>query len=362
MNAYQTRCKRAQEEMRRQGMDVLLVAPSSDLVYLTGIHTFASERLAVFVLPASGDPLMVVPELEATMSRGKATFFELRMWTDGQDPYALLLAIAPAGAPRVGVTDQMMSGHLLRVQSALANARFVLGSPVLTPLRQVKDATEIAALRRSGAATDATMADLLSRPLVGRSEKEVGREINDLLLAHGHQQAGFGIVASGPNSGDPHRMNSDRTLQKGDSLVLDFGGVYDDYFSDITRSVFVGSPPEEYRRIYEVVQQAQEAAFRAVRPGMACQEVDRAARRVIAAAGYGEYFIHRAGHGLGLDVHEEPYMVEGNAMPLEPGMVFSIEPGIYIPGRYGVRIEDIVVVTESGGERLNAAPRELRAL
>jgi len=362
MSIYQQRCQRAQKEMERQGIDALLVSPSSDLVYLTGIHTFVSERLAVFVLPQSGEPVMVVPELEASMSQPKATFFGLRLWPDGADPYALVRSSLPAGCHRVGVTEQMWSGHLLRIQTGLSGVEFVRAATVLTPLRQIKDATEVAALRRSGAATDATMADLLTRPLIGKSEKEVGRQIADLLLAHGHQQAGFGIVASGPNSGDPHRMNSDRVLQPGDALVLDFGGIYDDYCSDITRTVFLGTPPDEFRRIYEVVRQAQEAAVQTVRPGVPCQEIDRVARRVISDAGYGQYFLHRTGHGLGLDGHEEPYIVEGNTLPLAAGMVFSVEPGIYLAGRFGVRIEDIVVVTENGAERMNHAPRELITL
>jgi len=362
MSIYQTRCKRVQEGMHELGIDVLFVAPSSDLVYLSGIHTFTSERLALFVLPANGDPLMVVGQLEASMSQPHATFFALRTWTDGADPYALVRSALPQDCRRIGVTDQIWGIHVLRLQAALSNTTFVSAASVLTPLRQIKDATEIAALRRSGAAADAALADILSRPLIGKSEKQVSREIAELCLAHGHQRAGFGIVASGPNSGAPHHMNSDRLLQKGDAVVLDFGGAYDDYASDITRSVFLGAPPDEYRRIYEVVRQAQEAAFQAVRPGAPCQDVDRAARGVIAAAGYGEYFIHRTGHGLGLDGHEEPYMIEGNTLPLAPGMVFSDEPGIYLPNRFGVRIEDIVVVTESGAGRFNHAPRELRVL
>ena len=253
----------------------------------------------------------------------------------------------------------MWSTHLLHLQARLPAARFTPSAALLAPLRRVKDAAEIAALKRAAAAADAAMADILARPLAGKTEREVGRMIADLLIAHGHSSADFAIVASGGNSGSPHHATGDRVLHEGDALTLDFGGVFDRYFSDITRSVFLGKAPEEYRRIYDVVRQAQQKAFEAVRPGIACQDVDRAARRVISEAGYGEYFIHRTGHGLGLDVHEEPYMVEGNTSPVEPGMVFSDEPGIYIPGRFGVRIEDILVVTAQGAERLNHAPRDL---
>ncbi len=302
---------------------------------------------------------MIAPQLEAALARDLATFFSLRTWADGEDPYALVRSVLPTSGRTIAVSDQMWSVHLINFQAALPQATFAPASRVLAPLRRTKDAAELATLKRAAAAADAAMAEILATPLVGRSERAVGRMIADLLIKHGHRTADFTIVASGGNSGSAHHVTGERMLQKGDALTLDFGGVFDDYFSDITRSVFLGEPPAEYRRIYEVVRQAQEQAFQAVRPGVACQDVDRAARRYITAAGFGEYFIHRTGHGLGLDVHEEPYMVEGNSMPLAAGMVFSIEPGVYIPGRYGVRIEDIVLVTETGAERVNHSPRDL---
>lgn len=362
MDVHESRCARAQEEMLRQGVDLLFVLPSSDLVYLIGHHTHTSERLTLFMLPASGEPAMVVPALEAPAARAAATFFPFRTWADGENPYALMHSLMMAAGRKIAVSDQMWSMHLLNMQAELPQAAFTPASRLLAPLRRVKDAAEIAALKRAGAAADAAMAEILAMPLLGKSEHQVARLVADLLINHGHSRADFAIVASGPNSGSPHHVNSDRVLQLGDALTLDFGGVFDDYFSDITRTVFLGAPPDEFRRIYEIVGRAQQAAFAAVRPGVACQEIDRAARRVVSEAGYGQYFIHRCGHGLGLDVHEDPYMVEGNALPLQPGMVFSDEPGIYLPGRFGVRTEDAVFVTETGGERLNAAPRELRTL
>jgi D-alanyl-D-alanine dipeptidase len=348
--------------MQRQGIDALIVSPSSDLVYLTGHPSHLSERLTAFVVPAKGDPLLVSPKLEAPLARDVAALFALHTWADGDDAYGLLCSLLPAAARRIAVSDQMWSAHLLRLQEALPGVAFSAASRLLAPMRRVKDAAEIASLKRAAAAADAVMAEILATPLLGQTERAIGRMIADLLIAHGHTSADFTIVASGGNSGSPHHAAGERVLHTGDALTLDFGGVFERYYSDITRSVFAGAPPAEYRRIYETVRQAQQAAFETVRPGAACQDIDRAARRVIAAAGYGEYFIHRTGHGLGLDVHEEPYMVEGAAMPLEPGMVFSIEPGVYIPNRYGVRIEDIVVVTETGGERLNHAPRALREI
>ena len=346
--------------MPRQGIDVMLVSPSSDLVYLIGHHTHVSERLTLFMLPAAGEAVMLAPELEAPLARHLATFFSLHTWADGSDPYVAVRSLMPGSGMTIAVSDQLWSLHLLSLQATLPQATFVPASRILAPLRRVKDGAELAVLRRAAAAADAAMADVLAAPPVGRTERETAQFVADRLIAHGHERVDFAIVGSGPNSGSPHHVTGGRLIEEGDALVLDFGGVIDDYFSDITRSVFLGKPPDEYRLIYDTVRAAQEKAFQSVRPGVPCQEVDRAARAVISAAGYGEYFVHRTGHGLGLDVHEEPYMVEGNSMPLQPGMVFSIEPGIYIPGRFGVRIEDIVVVTESGAERLNNSPRELR--
>ncbi len=348
--------------MHKQGLDVVLVSPSSDFLYLVGHRGHLSERLTLFAIPASGQPVMVSPLLESPLARSLATYFTVRTWADHEDPYAVVRSVIPAASRAIAVSDQMWSVHLLRLQSILPQASFSPASGIITPLRRVKDETEIAAIRRAGAAVDAVMADIVKLPLIGRSERDLAQHIGQLLLDHGHQQVGFAIAASGPNGGSPHHISGDRVIQKGDALVLDFGGVFDNYISDITRTLFLGTPSEEYRKVYEVVRQAQELAVHAVRPGVACQDIDRAARRRISAAGYGDYFIHRTGHGLGLDGHEEPYMVEGNTLPLAPGMVFSVEPGIYLPGRFGVRIEDIVVVTETGVERLNHAPRELIAL
>ena len=366
MSTFQARCTRAQEAMRRHGIDLLFVAPSSDMTYLMGQRGHLSERLTLLIVPANGTPLAIVPVLEAPGVRPAAAFFSISTWADGSNPYALARSLVGPGSARIAVSDQMWSTHLLHLQQEMPTSVFMPASPLLAPLRQVKDADEIAILRRAGAAADAAFADIVATPLLGLTERQVDKLVREALLKHGHQRAEFSIVGSGPNSGSPHHDLSDRVLQAGDAVVFDFGGLMDNYASDITRTIFLcepgGQPPDEYRRVYETVRQAQEAAFQVIRPGVACQEIDRAARRVITAAGYGEYFIHRTGHGLGLDGHEEPYMVEGNTLPLQAGMVFSDEPGIYLPGRFGVRIEDIVVVTENGADRLNQAPREMIAL
>jgi Xaa-Pro aminopeptidase len=362
MDLHQSRCQRAQAEMRRQGIDLVLVAPSSDLLYLTGHPVHISERLNLFILPASGAPIMVVPELEAPVAQPYATFFSLTTWSDSSDPYSAVRSVLPKPAGTIAVSNQMWSVHVLNLQMVLPASRFVAAASIMAPLRYVKDAAEIAAMRRAAAAADKAMADIITLPLAGKTERQVARQITDLLIEHGHRTADFAIVGSGPNSGSAHHVTGDRVLQHGDGLVLDFGGILDDYFSDITRSFFLGEPPAEYRRVYAIVREAQQAAFDAIHPGAACEDVDRAARQIITHAGYGPYFVHRLGHGLGLDVHEEPYIVEGNKLPLQPGMVFSDEPGIYLPGRFGVRIEDAVLATASGAERLNGAPRDLLVL
>ena len=230
----------------------------------------------------------------------------------------------------------------------------------LPMLRAIKDADEIERLVAAGAAADATLEEIVKVRFAGRTENEVAADLAALLRKHGHSQVDFTVVGSGPNGANPHHEAGDRTIQEGDMVVLDFGGLKDGYGSDTTRTVHVGEPTDEEREVFEIVRRAQQAGFEAVRPGVACQEIDRAARKVITDAGYGEYFIHRVGHGIGITTHEPPYMVEGEEHPIEPGMCFSIEPGIYLPGRFGVRIEDIVVVTEDGGRRLNNTDREMR--
>jgi Xaa-Pro aminopeptidase len=232
----------------------------------------------------------------------------------------------------------------------------------LPMLRAVKDADEVERLAAAGAAADASLEEIVRLPFAGRRESEVGADLAALLRKHGHSQVDFTVVGSGPNGANPHHEMGERTIEEGDMVVLDFGGLKDGYGSDTTRTVHVGEPSDEEREVFEIVRRAQQTAFEAVRPGAACQDIDRAARNVIGDAGYGEHFIHRVGHGIGLTTHEPPYMVEGETLPIEPGMCFSIEPGIYLPGRFGVRIEDIVTVTESGGRRLNNTGRELRVV
>ncbi|MGW2488933.1 aminopeptidase P family protein [Streptomyces sp. NPDC001606] len=358
---YRARMERAARSAADAGLAGLLVAPGPDMVWLTGYTpTAVTERLTVLVLAAGRDPVLVVPTLEAPDAEqaAGAAAPALRDWTDGKDPYAVTAALLDARG-RFGISDNTWAMHLLGLQRALPDTSYASLTDALPMLRAVKDAAELELLAAAGAAADATFEEIRKVPFAGRRESDIGRDLADLLRRFGHSQVDFTIVGSGPNGANPHHEVGDRVIRHGDMVVLDFGGLKDGYGSDTTRTVHVGEPTEEERRVHDTVRAAQEAGFRAVRPGVACQEVDRAARAVIADAGYGEYFIHRTGHGIGVTTHEPPYMIEGEEQPLVPGMCFSVEPGIYLPGRFGVRIEDIVTVTEDGGRRFNTTTREM---
>ncbi|GGM11542.1 dipeptidase [Streptomyces fumigatiscleroticus] len=358
---YRARMERAARAAADAGLAGLLVAPGPDLVWLTGYAPPAvTERLTLLVLVPGRDPVLVVPTLEAPDAEkaAGAPALTLRDWTDGTDPYAVASALLDA-CGRFGVSDNAWAMHLLGVQKALPGTSYASLTEALPMLRAVKDAAELELLAAAGAAADAAFEEIRKLPFGGRRESDVAADLADLLRGSGHSQVDFTIVASGPNGADPHHEAGDRVIRGGDMVVLDFGGLKDGYGSDTSRTVHVGEPGPEERRVHEIVREAQEAGFRAVRPGAACQEVDRAARAVIAEAGYGARFVHRTGHGIGVTTHEPPYMIEGERQPLVPGMCFSVEPGIYLPGRFGVRIEDIVTVTEDGGRRLNDTTREL---
>ncbi|KAA0941440.1 aminopeptidase P family protein [Streptomyces apricus] len=358
---YAARMDRAARAAAEAGLAGVLVAPGPDLVWLTGYAPpAATERLTLLVLAAGRDPVLVVPTLEAPDAEkaAGASALTLRDWTDGKDPYA---ATAPLldGRGRFGVGDSTWALHLLGLQKALPDTSYVPLTEALPMLRAVKDAAELERLAAAGAAADATYEEILKVPFAGRREADVAADLADLLRRFGHEQVDFTVVGSGPNGANPHHEAGDRVIGRGDTVVLDFGGLKHGYGSDTSRTVHVGEPSAEEQRVHDVVRAAQQAAFEAVRPGAACQDVDRAARAYITDAGYGDRFIHRTGHGIGVTTHEPPYMIEGEEQPLVPGMCFSVEPGIYLPGRFGVRIEDIVTVTGDGGRRLNDTPREM---
>lgn len=358
---HRDRMARAVRQAAEAGLTGLLVAPGPDLTWLTGYTpTAETERLTLLVLAPERDPVLVVPTLEAPDAERApgAPALALRDWTDGKDPYAATADLLdPAG--RYGISDNTWALHLLGLQSALPGTSYASLTEALPMLRAVKDPAELELLAAAGAAADATFEEIRAVPFAGRRESDVAADLAALLLRYGHSRVDFTIVAAGPNGADPHHEAGDRVIAHGDMVVLDFGGLKDGYGSDTSRTVHVGEPTDEERRVHDLVRAAQEAGFHAVRPGAACQDVDRAARAVIADAGHGEHFIHRTGHGIGVTTHEPPYMVEGEERPLVPGMCFSVEPGVYLPGRFGVRIEDIVAVTGDGGRRLNNTTRDM---
>jgi Xaa-Pro aminopeptidase len=359
---YAWRMGRGAQQAAEAGLTGLLVAPGPDLLYFAGYMPVAiTERITLLVIPAEGDPSMIVPILErpdAEESPGGGVV-SMHDWTDGSDPYeATAKLLDPSG--RYAISDSAWAMQLLGLQKVLPQTSYVSVTAALPMLRAVKNDEEIERLAVAGAAADASFLELLDVEFAGRRESEIAADLSGLLRKHGHSQVDFTVIGSGPNGANPHHEMSERVIEEGDMVVLDFGGLKDGYGSDTSRTVHVGEPTDEERKVFEIVRAAQQAGFDAVRPGVACQEIDRAARKVITDAGYGEYFIHRVGHGIGLTTHEPPYMIEGEEHLIEPGMCFSIEPGIYLPDRFGVRIEDIVVVTEDGGRRLNNTTREMQ--
>ena len=343
--------------MATRGLDALLLGVGADLPYFTGYEAMASERLTVFVITKGSDPVLFVPELEAP--RVADGHFEVRAWGELEDPVAMAANLLSAD-DGVAVGDQMWSAFLMRFAKTLPHVEWRPASEVTRELRMRKDPEEIEALRQAAHAVDRVMARIPSEVrFAGRRERDVARDLAALTLDEGHDVAEFGIVGAGPNGASPHHEPGDRVIIDGDVVVCDFGGRLQGYFSDSTRTFVVGRPDSAVTEVHAVVLEANRAGQAAVAPGVACQDVDRAARKVIEDAGYGDHFIHRTGHGIGLEVHEHPYIVEGNEMPVEPGMTFSIEPGVYLPDRFGVRIEDIVACDVSGADALNMADRSL---
>jgi Xaa-Pro aminopeptidase len=346
--------------MAELGVDALLLSLGADLPWLTGYTAMPLERLTMLVLPADDAATLVVPQLEAPRVTEQPDVFGLRPWSETDDPVAIVAELV-ALRRSLALSDRTWATFLLQLQARLPDASWQAASAVTSSLRAVKDADEVAALRRAAAAAD-RVADQLRAgeiPLIGRSEGEVSRDIGRRLVAEGHDHVNFAIVGSGPNSASPHHEPGDRHIEAGEAVVCDFGGTMAGYCSDITRTVFTGEPPSEFRDLYAVLHDAQAQAVAAAVVGTPCEDIDGVARRIIGDGGYGPHFIHRTGHGIGLEEHEDPYLVGGNCEPLVAGHAFSVEPGIYLAGRWGARIEDIVVATDAGPDALNRVDHSL---
>jgi Xaa-Pro aminopeptidase len=362
-SVFEERLARVQQAMAARDVDVVMLSVGHDLPYLTGYHAMPLERLTMLVVPREGTATLVIPRLEEPRVAPHPTVFATAPWNETDDPIALTAKLAK-GARRVAVGDQLWARFLVELLPHMPNVDWIRAVDVVGPLRRVKTTAEIAALQRAGAAADRVASQLHAGdiPLVGRTEAQVSADISQRLLDEGHDVVNFAIVAAGDNAASPHHHPGSRVIRAGEIVLCDFGGTMADYCSDITRCVYLGEPPAEVRDAYAVLKEAQAASVASAVVGATCESVDAAARDIIAAAGYGEYFVHRTGHGIGMEAHEDPYIVSGNTDRLEAGHAFSIEPGIYIPGRFGMRLEDIVVATANGPLPMNAVSHDLVVL
>ena len=362
-SVHRARLEAAAAEAARRDVDAVLVTPSSDYLYLLGYNAPPLERLTCLIVRPGSRPTLVLPHLEVPLARHElgalADGIELRPWEETDDPFGVVGELLGQGR-RVAVQDQMWARFVLRLTAAMNGVDMVEAGPMLNVLRRTKSPEEFDRLRTAAHAADEAMDAITAGHLSGRTEADVAAQVRELLRGTGHDSADWAIVASGPNAASPHHTPGERVILDGDAVVLDIGGTANGYASDTTRTGFVGLPPEEFQDLYAVLQEAQAAACDAIRPGIPARDVDRIAREMITDAGYGPLFTHRTGHGIGLETHEEPYLIESNPDPLREGDAFSIEPGIYVEGRWGARIEDIVICTADGGERLNRSSRDLR--
>lgn len=359
---FRERVDRTRRRMAEIDVDVLLLSLGADLPWLCGYHAMPLERLTMLVVPRDGEATLLVPRLEAPRVDDRQDVFSLRPWDETDDPVGIVAGLA-GGAKTVAIGDRTWARFLVDLHALLPGVTWRKGSDVIAPLRARKDAAEIAALRAASAAADRVALQLQGGdiPLVGRTERQVSHDLGRRLVAEGHASVNFAIVGAGANAASPHHEPGDRVIAPGEMVLCDFGGTMPGgYCSDITRCVWTGGePPSKVRDLYAVLQDAQARAVEAAMIGTPCEDVDGVARRLITEGGYGAHFIHRTGHGIGLEEHEDPYIVGGNCEALAPGHAFSIEPGIYLAGDVGARIEDIVIATEAGPEPLNTVTHDL---
>jgi Xaa-Pro aminopeptidase len=355
---YASRVERVTEAMRRYNVDTLLLSVGADMPWLFGYEAMPLERVTMAIVCSGTRPVLVVPELEAPRVDDRGGVFDVVAWSEREDPIGIIADRIGTGVA-IAMGDQTWTSFTLALQARLGGRTWESAGPIMAEMRMVKETEELDRLCAVGASADRVAARLANYSFGGKTERHVATDIAAMLIEEGHDTTWDVIVASGPNGASPHHDPGDRVIQAGDPIVCDFGGTMAGYTSDTTRNFVVGTPPPDYREIFAVLVEAQEAGVQAATVGTPCQEVDRVTRNVIENAGYGEFFIHRTGHGIGLEVHEAPYIVEGNPLPLATGMVFSVEPGIYIPGRFGMRIEDIVTATDNGPHRCNNSTREL---
>ena len=360
------RVEKTQKLLAQQDYDLLVLFPSSNMLYLSGFYDEAMERMLFFVLPREGDPVFLVPELYERQVKEESPFPEVRVWKDSEDPRKLLqqtLAELAPGAVKVLVDDGMWALFLLMLREALPGAEFALGSRILNNMRMRKTPDEVRHLEEAGAIADQAFEEVTRLDIEGMTELALASRIEEVMKNRGADKIAFEtLVASGANGALPHHRAGKRRIEHGDAVILDYGCRIRGYCSDITRTIVCKRATKEIQAVHEIVNSAQEKAVQAAGPGVAARTVDRSAREEIAGKGYGERFIHRTGHGIGLEVHEEPYITEGNDLELGEGMAFSVEPGIYLPGKFGVRIEDIVVVTQTGAKRLNHCSHALQVV
>ncbi len=356
----QLRLTRVRTAMLEAGIDTLLLSLGADLPWITGYNAMPLERLTMLVLPVDDTPTLVIPGMEAARVEQIPELFTMRPWGETESPTSIVAELV-GKRTNLAISDRCWATFLIDLKAMLPKASWRQASHVTSTLRAVKDAAEIAALQKAAAAVDLIAAQLHNGeiPLIGRTEAQVSADLSARILAEGHDVVNFAIVAAGENAASPHHHPGARVIKANEVVLTDFGGTMHDYCSDITRCVYTGQPPAEFAELYDVLMASQAAGVAAGTVGTPCEGVDQASRRVIDDAGLGQYFIHRTGHGIGMEAHEDPYIVSGNTEPLVAGHAYSVEPGIYVSGKWGARLEDIVVATSDGPLALNTADHRL---